>query len=133
LQIKQNLYIILFSTLKLDKMTDARKLTMNADGEEYDIYISQTEDIDIVESDPDYRDEDVIDLEKVHKSIRGYAKYAIDAFRNIDMPEVEKVTLKFNLKIAGKTGIPMLMEGSTESNFEIQVECKFVDRQKSGT
>jgi Trypsin-co-occurring domain 1 len=117
-------------------MTNVQKLIMKGgEGEDYVIYIAPTEEINIVEGDSRSRgtssaSASVIDINEVHKSIRGCAKYAIDAFRSLDMPEVEKVTLKFNLKIAGKTGIPMLMEGSTESNFEIQIECKFADKQK---
>ena len=72
-------------------------------------------------------------MKKVHSTIRGYAKYAIGAFRNFGMAEVEKITLKFNLKIAGKAGIPMLTEGSAESNFEIQVECKLPEATKTSS
>ena len=35
--------------------------------------------------------------------------------------------------IGGKAGIPMLTEGSTESNFEIQVECKFPPKPIAST
>jgi hypothetical protein len=50
--------------------------------------------------------------------------------RNFGAAEVDKITLKFNLKIAGKAGVPMLAEGSTEGSFEIKVECKFPTSSK---
>jgi hypothetical protein len=69
----------------------------------------------------------IVHLNKVHGTIRAYARYAIGAFKNLGGAEVEEITLKFGLKIGGKTGIPILTEGSAESNFEIQVKCKFPD------
>ena len=69
----------------------------------------------------------IVQMNKVHGAIRAYARYAIGAFKNLGGAEVEEITLKFGLKIAGKTGIPILTEGSAESNFEIQVKCKFPD------
>ncbi|MBD1858013.1 MULTISPECIES: CU044_2847 family protein [Leptolyngbya] len=106
-------------------MADTQKLILKADDQEYDLYVVTTETTQEPEDEPGYRDLPTIDLQKVHTTIRGYAKYAIDAFHNFESAEVSKVTLKFNLKVGGKTGIPMLTEGSAESNFEIQIECNF--------
>jgi hypothetical protein len=112
-------------------MANTQKLIMKADGEEYDLYIAVTAAAEVPDDEPGYRaDLPMVDLQKVHTTIQGYAKYAIGAFRNFDIAEVTKVTLKFNLKVAGKAGIPMLTEGSAESNFEIQVECKFSEQTK---
>jgi Trypsin-co-occurring domain 1 len=38
--------------------------------------------------------------------------------------------MKFGLKIGGKTGTPILTEGSAEANFEISVKCKFPDKSQ---
>jgi hypothetical protein len=38
------------------------------------------------------------------------------------------MNLEFNLKIAGKAGIPILTEGSAEGSFKIQVKCKFPEK-----
>jgi Trypsin-co-occurring domain 1 len=113
-------------------MSDIERLVVKDEGEEYEIYIQSNDTIsEVPEDEPGYRDTlPTVDLQKVHNTIRGYAKYAIGAFRNFGSADVEKITLKFNLKIAGKAGIPMLTEGSAESNFEIQVECKFPSRTK---
>lgn len=112
-------------------MAEIEKLVIKDDGEEYDIYIESNETSEVPEDEPGYRDSlPTVDLQKVHNTIRGYTKYAIGAFRNFGAAEVEKITLKFNLKVGGKTGIPMLTEGSAESNFEIKVECKFPSNSK---
>lgn len=66
----------------------------------------------------------IVQMQKVHSAIRAYTKYAIGAFKNLGAAEVEEITLKFGLKIAAKTGIPILTEGSADCNFEIQVKCK---------
>jgi hypothetical protein len=68
-------------------------------------------------------------IEEIHRAIRLYAKYAIGAFRNLGVAEVEELNLKFGLKISGKGGIPVLAEASSEGNFEISVKCKFPKHQ----
>jgi hypothetical protein len=114
-------------------MSEVEKFIVKEDGEEYEFYVASTETPDVPDDEPGYRDLPAVDLQKVHRTIRGYAKYAIGAFRNFGEADVEKITLKFNLKIAGKAGIPMLTEGSAESNFEIQVDCKFPDQSKTNS
>ncbi|MEO1181833.1 MAG: CU044_2847 family protein [Cyanobacteria bacterium J06636_28] len=38
--------------------------------------------------------------------------------------EVEEITLKFGIKIAGSTGMPILTQGSAEGSFQVEVKCK---------
>ncbi|WP_268742078.1 MULTISPECIES: CU044_2847 family protein [Fischerella] len=71
-------------------------------------------------------------MQEFHDKLRGYTKLALGAFKNL--PEAEEVTIKFGIKLGGKVGIPILAEGSTEGNFEIEVKCKFPDKyQNSGS
>jgi len=109
------------------KMSDVQQLVIkDENGEEFSIYIAPKESLNEPDEEEGFRDNlPTVDLKKVHDTIRGYTTYAIGAFRNLSIAEVDKLTLKFSLKIGGKAGIPMLTEGSAESNFEIQVECKF--------
>jgi hypothetical protein len=114
-------------------MTDIQKLQIEEDGATYTIYVDTRENTEIPEQTQVNDDREsyglaedtIIKLEEVHSSIRAYTKYAIGAFRNLGAVEVEEINLKFGLKIGGKTGIPILTEGSAEANFEIQVKCKF--------
>lgn len=70
----------------------------------------------------------VIKMQQARQMIRGYAAYALSAFKDFGAAEIEEVTLKFGLKIGGKAGIPYITEGSAESNLEIEVKCKFPNR-----
>lgn len=109
-----------------------QELIIKDGNEEFKAYVSSSEDVQVSEDGPDHRGINVptVNLQSVHSTIKGYVQYAVGAFRNLDVVEVEKVTLKFNLKIAGKAGIPILTESSAESNFEIQVDCKFPQKDE---
>jgi len=69
-------------------------------------------------------------MQQARQMIRAYTAYALSAFKDFGVAEIDEVTLKFGLKLGGKAGIPYITEGSTESNLEIQVTCKFPDQQK---
>jgi Trypsin-co-occurring domain 1 len=107
-------------------MSAIEKLVFKDGGEEFEVYIEATESADVSDDEPGYRDNlPTVDLQKVHRTIRGYARYAIGAFVNFGLAEIEEMNLEFNLKIAGKAGLPILAETSTEGSFKIQVKCKF--------
>lgn len=72
----------------------------------------------------------VAKLKEIHGTIRAYAWYAIGAFKDFGGAEIEEMNLKFGLKIGGKTGVPIVTEGSAEANFEISVKCKFPEKPK---
>ncbi len=106
-------------------MADIERLVIKDGGEEFEIYVESTAATEVPKSEPGYRDLPTVDLQKVHSMIRGYARYAIGAFINFGLAEIEEMSLEFNLKIAGKAGLPVLAETSTEGAFKIQVKCKF--------
>ncbi len=74
-----------------------------------------------------------VQLQKVHNSIQGYTQYAIGAFKNLAVAEVEELNLKFNLKISAEGGLPVLANAKTEADFSIEVKCKFKDNQTKDT
>ena len=111
-------------------MTDIQKFVVKDDGQEYEFYIEPGALADVeVDEDEGYRDVSLptIDMKKVHRTIRGYAWYAVGAFVNFGLAEIEEMNLEFNLKVAGKAGMPVLAEGSAEGSFKVQVKCKFPD------
>lgn len=113
-------------------MGETEKLVVKDGGEEFEIFIETREPAEIPEDEPGYGDNlPTVDLQKVHSTIRGYTRYAIGAFVNFGLAEIEEMSLEFNLKISGKAGLPVLAETSTEGSFKIQVKCKFPG--KSGT
>ena len=73
----------------------------------------------------------IVQIQEIHKKIRGYTKLALGAFKNFSEAEVEEVTIKFGIKLGGKKGIPFVTEGSAESNFEFEVKCKFPNTPKN--
>lgn len=109
-------------------MAEIEKLIVKDNGEEYEIYVESTAAAEVPHNEPGYRDLPTVDLQKVHSTIRGYARYAIGAFVNFGLAEVEEISLEFNLKISGKAGLPVLAETSTEGSFKIQVKCRLPER-----
>jgi Trypsin-co-occurring domain 1 len=67
----------------------------------------------------------LVKMQDIHQQIQVYTRYALGAFKNLAIAEVEEVTLKFNLKISAEGGVPMIASGKTESDFSIEVKCKF--------
>ncbi len=116
-------------------MSEVQRLIVKDDGEEYEIYIQSKTDSEIPEveeEEPGYRDFlPTVNIQEFHDKIRGYTKLALGAFNNL--PQAEEVTIKFGIKLGGKTGIPFLTEGSAESNFEIEVKCKFPNTQSNSS
>lgn len=117
-------------------MSEIERLIFEDGEESFEVFVESKTSVELPTpsvpseiSDSEYetyapQDTIIVQMKKVHRAIRAYTKYAIGAFKNLDAAEVEEITLKFGLKIGGKTGIPILTEGSAESNFEIEVKCK---------
>lgn len=102
-------------------------------GETYELFI-ETESVDLNEDDGGKRPGkggglNPIQMPQADRMIRGYATYAISAFKNFSAAQVEELKISFGLKIGGKVGIPYITEGSTESNLNIEVKCSFPKRE----
>ena len=65
----------------------------------------------------------------MHRTIRGYARYALGAFQNLAGAEVEELKLSFGLQVDVDSGIPMLAKGSVAGDFHIEVTCKFPSKE----
>jgi hypothetical protein len=72
----------------------------------------------------------LVQLREVNGTIRTYARFVIDAFKNMGGAEVEELNFKFGLKFSGGAKVPVLVNGSAESNFEVEVKCKFPKREE---
>lgn len=113
-------------------MTEIQKMIYTDDtGETYELFI-ETDSVEVSGQDGDERQgkggDQAIEMQMATRMIRGYATYALSAFKNFGAAKVEEVTLSFGLKIGGKVGIPYITEGSTESNLSIQVKCKYPEQ-----
>ena len=58
-------------------------------------------------------------------TIRAYTSYTLNAFRQMAGANVDKVTLEFGVKVAGKAGVPYVTKGTADANLKITVECSF--------
>ena len=122
-------------------MSEVQRLLIEEDGETYEIYIEANSNPNIQEpsqgndgkrpGEKGVSDKVRLNMEKVRKMIRGYAVFAFSAFKDFPTAQVEEVTLKFGVKIGGKSGIPYITEGSAESSLEVQVKCKYPSQQES--
>lgn len=108
--------------------------------EEYEIYIQSQDaepiDLDAVDEDTckggrlSRGEESVAStardrMVRATRMMRGYAKFALNSFRNFASAEVSEVAIEFGLKFAGKAGVPFVTEGSAESNMKVQVKFKY--------
>lgn len=115
-------------------MAEVQRLLIEEDGETYEIYVESKEDVSLPSGDVTrggdresygFQDDAVVRMQEARRMIRGYASYALSAFRDFGAAEIEEVNLTFGLKLGGKAGIPYITEGSAESNLSISVRCKF--------
>ena len=119
-------------------MSEVQQLFFQADGEieQIEINLTATEITQEIEEDDDgieYKDvrtDAIARMQQARQMIRSYTIYALSAFKDFNTAEIDEITLKFGIKLGGKAGIPYITEGSTESNLEIQVKCKFPEKQK---
>lgn len=118
----------------MSELSEIQKMTYtDENGEEYEFFI-ETKPVKLDLEDEDGRrgrggGASKIQMQQAAHMIRGYAAYAVSAFKKFSVAKVEEVNLAFGLKIGGKVGIPYITEGSTESNLSIQVKCTFPDNE----
>ncbi|WP_179228485.1 CU044_2847 family protein [Leptolyngbya ohadii] len=69
----------------------------------------------------------------IQTTVRTYTAYTLNAFRNLAVGEVQKVSLEFGVNMSGASGIPYIASGTVGCNLKITVECAFPDRPAGGT
>lgn len=114
-------------------MSDVKRFQFEENGEAFEIFIEAKSSTDIPVRAIDDDDpggmgvvNDIsIKMQQAQSMIRGYTLYALNAFKNLGDANVEEISLKFGLKIGGKTGIPYITEGSADCNLEVSVKCTF--------
>jgi len=115
-------------------MSEVQRLLVEEDDKTYEIFIEskttpemppESADEEDERSSRNIRQDNLVKMREARQMIRGYALYALSAFRDFGVAEIKEVTLKFGLKLGGKAGIPYITEGTAESNLEIEVKCKF--------
>lgn len=72
-------------------------------------------------------------FQALQTTIRTYTAYTLNAFRNLAVGEVQRVSLEFGINVSGAGGIPYIASGTMSCNLKITVECAFPDRLTGGT
>ncbi len=67
-------------------------------------------------------------FQAIQGTIRAYTVYTLNAFKNVAIANVDKVTLEFGIELGGEAGIPYVTKGTAKSNLKITVECSFPDK-----
>jgi hypothetical protein len=117
------------------------KLTPIQLDDETVIYIEATEDVDapsISTEEPavergreDYGWSDDVqrqvlpNFQTVQKTIQAVTVHTLNAFKQVAIANVDKVTLEFAIEIGGEAGVPYVTKGTAKSNLKITVECSF--------
>ncbi|NMG19458.1 CU044_2847 family protein [Brasilonema bromeliae] len=108
------------------------------------IYIEATDDVNvplvIAEEPAEEEEEALIDkgispeavrkqivqnFQIIHTTIRAYTLCSLNAFKQLPIPGVNKVTLEFGIELGGQAGIPYVTKGTAKSNLKVTVECSF--------
>jgi hypothetical protein len=66
-------------------------------------------------------------------TIKAFAVYTLNSFKEIADANVDKVTLEFGVNIGGEAGIPYITKASVGSNLKITVECSFKPENAGGS
>lgn len=66
-------------------------------------------------------------FQAIETTIRAYTTSTLNVFKqvaiaNVDIANVDKVTLEFGIKVAAEAGVPYITKGTAESNLKITVE-----------
>ena len=103
-------------------------------GNAYTMYFEASESVELPEASTDAGDDEYermgisddvkAKLKDIHSTLQAYTYYAIGAFRKVAFAEVEEITLRFGIKIAGSSGMPILTQGTAEGSFQVEVKCK---------
>ncbi|MFM7527341.1 MAG: CU044_2847 family protein, partial [Nodosilinea sp.] len=64
-------------------------------------------------------------FQAVESTIKAYTVYTLNAFKQVAIANVDKVTLEFGIEIGGEAGVPYVTKGTAKSNLKITVECSF--------
>ncbi|NJM72410.1 MAG: hypothetical protein HC862_20820 [Scytonema sp. RU_4_4] len=108
------------------------------------IYIEATDDVNVplvIAEEPTEEEEEALtdkgmspeavrkqmvqNFQIIHTTIRAYTVCSLNAFKQLPIPGVNKVTLEFGIELGGEAGIPYVTKGTAKSNLKITVECSF--------
>lgn len=72
-------------------------------------------------------------FQAIEGTIKAYTTYTLNAFRQVAIANVDKVTLEFGIEVGGEIGVPYVTKGTASSNLKITVECSFPKIEQPGS
>jgi hypothetical protein len=113
-------------------MSELKRLLIEENGKTIEIFVESPPIPDIPEptntgkrrGEKGAMDEAILKMEEVQDKIQAYANFVIGAFQHLGSAQVEEITLKFGVKLGGKTNV-IFTEGSAEGSMEVSVKCTF--------
>ena len=70
-------------------------------------------------------------FKSIEGTIKAYSQHTLNAFKELAVANVDKVTLEFGIKVGGEAGIPYVTKGTAESNLKITVACSFPKQEET--
>ena len=74
----------------------------------------------------------VSSFKAVETTIRAYTNHTLNAFKQVEIANVDKVTLEFGIELGGEAGVPYVTKGTAKSNLKITVQCSFPKAEMKG-
>jgi hypothetical protein len=64
-------------------------------------------------------------MQLMQNTIRTYAYYCMNAFKNSGVANIDEVTLEFGVNISADAGVPYIASGKAQSSLKITVKCSY--------
>jgi len=64
-------------------------------------------------------------MQLMQNTIRTYAYYCMNAFKNCGVANVDEVTLEFGVNLSADAGVPYIASGKAQSSLKITVKCTY--------
>ncbi|MBM0741270.1 hypothetical protein JOY44_06495 [Phormidium sp. CLA17] len=64
-------------------------------------------------------------MQLMQNTIRTYAYYCMNAFKNCGVANIDEVTLEFGVNLSADAGVPYIASGKAQSSLKITVKCSY--------
>ncbi|PZV08100.1 MAG: hypothetical protein DCF22_20855 [Leptolyngbya sp.] len=72
-------------------------------------------------------------MQLMQNTIRTYAYYCMNAFKNSGVANIDEVTLEFGVNLSADAGVPYIASGKAQSSLKITVKCTYPKSEMAST
>ncbi len=72
-------------------------------------------------------------MQLMQNTIRTYAYYCMNAFKNCGVANIDEVTLEFGVNLSVDAGVPYIASGKAQSSLKITVKCSYPKAEAAST